>query len=153
LTRHRGFARKSLRNYLPEDSETPGTPKVPGRVGSTIQRIVRSNQIAERVKQLHDHTCQICGLRLDTPAGPYAEAAHIMALGAPHNGPDVLDNLLCLCPNDHVLFDKGAIYVDTDHAVRRTMDREVVGTLRFRPGHAVSAEYVAYHREHFARDN
>jgi hypothetical protein len=26
-----------------------------------------------------------------TPAGPYAEAAHIRAMGVPHNGPDVLD--------------------------------------------------------------
>jgi hypothetical protein len=35
------------------------------------------------------------------------EAAHIRPLGAPHNGPDTLDNTLCLCPNHHVLFDHG----------------------------------------------
>ncbi|WP_406603762.1 HNH endonuclease [Neolewinella aquimaris] len=28
-----------------------------------------------------------------------------MPLGAPHNGPEDLSNLLCLCPNYHVKFD------------------------------------------------
>ncbi len=57
----------------PENSEDPDTPPAPGRVESTIQRIVRSTYVAESVKQLHEHTCQVCGFRLTTPAGPYAE--------------------------------------------------------------------------------
>jgi putative restriction endonuclease len=56
----------------------------------------------------------MCALRLDTPAGPYAEGAHIRPLGAPHRGPDTLDNLLCLCPNHHLLFDIGAITIADD---------------------------------------
>lgn len=88
---------------------------------------------------------------MDTPAGPYAEAAHIKALGVPHNGPDVLDNLLCLCPNDHVRFDRGAIYIDPDHVIRQTVDDAPLGELRLRSGHTVTDAYIAYHRDHFAR--
>jgi putative restriction endonuclease len=136
--------------HPPEESEEPRTPETPARAESTIQRIVRSNQVAEKVKQLHDHTCQVCGIRLTTPAGPYAEAAHIRALGVPHNGPDVLDNLLCLCPNDHVLFDKGAIYIASDYVIRRELDHSALGALRVKPGHVIADSYIAYHREHFA---
>jgi hypothetical protein len=48
--------------------------------------------------RLYDFTCQICGTRLATPAGAYAEICHIKPLGRPHNGPDVPENILCLCP-------------------------------------------------------
>jgi len=51
------------------------------------------------VKALYRNECQVCGDRLDTRVGPYSEAAHIRGLGAPHDGPDVLANVLCLCSN------------------------------------------------------
>ena len=35
-------------------------------------------------------------------------------LGRPHNGPDTFDNLLCLCPNHHFLFDVGAFGIGDD---------------------------------------
>lgn len=62
---------------------------------------------AVSVKKRHDYRRQVCGVRLEAQAGPYAEGAHIQALGSPHNGPDVEENILCLCPNLHVLFDNG----------------------------------------------
>ncbi|WP_445170551.1 YDG/SRA domain-containing protein [Mycolicibacterium sp. Dal123E01] len=90
----------------------------PGRTETTIQRIIRSTKVAEALKHLYDYTCQVCQTRLATHAGGYAEAAHIQALGVLHNGPDVVQNLLCLCPNDHVRFDAGANYIDDALAVR-----------------------------------
>jgi putative restriction endonuclease len=138
------------------DSATPqellgdsGTPESPGRVHATIQRIVRNTRVAELVKALHRHTCQVCGLQLTTPAGPYAEAAHIRALGVPHNGPDVLENLLCLCPNDHVRFDTGAMYIDDNHRVVESGTDTPLGVLKLRPGHIPDRNYLAYHREPF----
>ena len=59
------------------------------------------------------HKCQICGMTLTIKDGkPYAEAHHIKPLGNPHNGPDVRGNILCVCPNHHVLLDYGAIKLD-----------------------------------------
>ncbi|WP_372509577.1 YDG/SRA domain-containing protein [Streptomyces humicola] len=62
-----------------------GNPS-PRRNQVTTQRIVRSTKVADHVKRLHDYTCQVCGIRLSTPTGAYAEAAHIQGLGSPHNG-------------------------------------------------------------------
>jgi predicted restriction endonuclease len=85
----------------------------PERVLQETYRILRDTTLARMVKESHQYRCQICGQTLklgdDTP---YAEAHHIMPLGKPHNGPDVRGNILCVCPNDHVLLDYGAIKLD-----------------------------------------
>jgi len=44
------------------------------------------------------YSCQMCSTRLEGIAGPYAEAAHIRPLGAPHNGPDTLDTFSAYAP-------------------------------------------------------
>ena len=74
----------------------------------------------------------------------YAEAAHIRALGRPHDGPDTPDNMLCLCPNHHVLFDLGAFTIANDWTLTG-----LVGSLKLVDGHAVSLTHIAYHREHW----
>lgn len=133
-----------------EGDDDPSAAGPPGRVQTTIQRIIRSTKIAEKVKHLHDYTCQVCGTRLGTPAGGYAEAAHIRALGTPHHGPDVLENLLCLCPNDHVRFDTGAIYIDQTLQIRATSDDRQLGALTLKRGHKPDIGHLTYHRIHSA---
>ncbi len=128
----------------PAETAAPTGPAV--RVASVIQRLVRNTEVATRVKQLHDYRCQVCSLRLDTPTGPYAEGAHVQALGRPHDGPDVIGNVLCLCPNHHVLFDAGAIFVDA-HGIVRDAQGTTVGPLRMVSGHAINPDHLRYHRE------
>ena len=129
-------------------SAPAGNPR-PGRRATEVQRIIRSTAIANWVKEIHQHTCQVCGLRIKTPTGAYAEAAHIRPLGTPHNGPDDPSNILCLCPNHHVAFDFGMLTVEPDLTV---IDRATGGRsqLRIASGHQISAEHLAYHREHHA---
>jgi putative restriction endonuclease len=105
---------------------------------------VRDTAVTRQVKALHDYRCQVCGVRLSSAAGPYAEAAHIRPLGAPHHGPDVLANVLCLCPNHHVLFDLGSFGVADDEALLG-----LPGQLRPHKKHLIGAEFLAYHRAHF----
>ncbi|GMA31580.1 hypothetical protein GCM10025875_15720 [Litorihabitans aurantiacus] len=116
---------------------------------STQQRIVRNSAVTQWVKDLYGGRCQFCGIVLETAAGAYSEGAHVRALGSPNDGPDTVDNVLCLCPNDHVLFDKGALYV-ADGKIVRSHDGFVLGELTVRAGHTVREEHFAYHREHFA---
>jgi putative restriction endonuclease len=104
-----------------------------------------------RVKELHDHYCQVCGERIETPAGPYAEAAHVRLLGRPHDGPDVIENVLCLCPNDHKRFDFSSIYIEDDYSVRDTTSGEKLGRLSIVRGHAPDPAHLRYHREHTVR--
>jgi putative restriction endonuclease len=114
------------------------------RVQTTVQRIVRDTKIAKRVKQLHKYKCQVCGIALETSAGLYAEAAHIKPLGQPHNGPDVESNILCLCPNHHVLFDNGGFTIADDLSLIG-----IEGELRVVKKHKIELEFIQYHREHY----
>jgi putative restriction endonuclease len=119
----------------------------PARVEQTIQRIVRDTRVTRQIKELYDYTCQVCDVCLPTPVAPYAEAAHIRPLGRPHDGKDILSNVLCLCPNDHVLFDFGAITV-SPNTFLVTGDRSVEGrTLLMRPRHKVDPANLDYHGE------
>lgn len=117
----------------------------------TTQRVVRNTAVTQWVKELHKFTCQVCGIRLATPSGPYAEGAHIRPRGKPHSGPDVPGNVLCLCPNDHVLFDRGFLTITDDFEVAESGSDRVVARLRLRPQHTVERIFLAYHRAHFAQ--
>jgi predicted restriction endonuclease len=127
----------------------PEDARAPGRRSATIKRIIRDNALSRLVKSLHDHTCQMCGVRLLLRDGPYAEGAHIRPLGRPHDGHDVAGNLLCLCPNDHVLFDQGALVVEDDLTVVNQLTGESRGALRTVAGHEVDRRYLTYHRNLF----
>lgn len=131
--------------HQPEGNESPS------RAEETTQRIIRSTAIADYVKRVHDYSCQACGTRLATPTGAYAEAAHIRALGRPHNGPDITANILCLCPNHHVLFDFGMLTISDDLTVVDHSSGVSPGRLREIPEHRIDPQYLAYHRTHHSR--
>ncbi len=122
---------------VPEPSD--GDEPSPDRVLLKTYRILRDTTLARRIKTLYQDKCQICGQRIDLRGGRgYSEAHHIQPLGTPHNGPDVAQNILALCPNHHAMCDYGAIRLNlTD--------------LRLRPGHAVEQRYVDYHNDVIAR--
>lgn len=133
-------------------TELPPPPgeTAPSRATSVTQRLVRNSAITQWVKKLYDDTCQMCGVRLEVDGGAYSEGAHIRALGRPHNGADVAENVLCLCPNDHVLFDKGALFVAADRSIYRTADRSIIRRLTVRSPHEPGESAFEYHRQRFA---
>jgi putative restriction endonuclease len=134
----------------PEPPSVGVTPPPLARVASTVMRIVRDTMMAVSVKALHDYTCQVCGYKLLLPGGvAYAEGAHIQPLGLPHQGPDIASNLLCLCANDHVRLDKGAIFITDAYRVVDAMTLAELGLLRRDPRHKVDVVFLAYHRELF----
>jgi putative restriction endonuclease len=92
---------------------------------------------------MYNYHCQISGVRLDTPIGPYAEACHIRPVGEPHNGPDMPGNVLCLSPNMHVLFDHGAIALSDDLLVLG-----IDAHISVDPNHNLNIDCIRYHREH-----
>ncbi|MGI4835448.1 MAG: YDG/SRA domain-containing protein [Janthinobacterium lividum] len=114
------------------------------RRASTTLRLVRDTAVTRQVKKLYDYHCQVCRTRLSSPAGPYAEAAHIQPLGTPHHGPDILANVLCLCPNHHVLFDYGSFGIAKSGELLG-----LPGKLLMQPKHPLAAQYLAYHRTRF----
>jgi putative restriction endonuclease len=119
------------------------------RAEATVQRLVRSTHVSRRVKELHDYMCQICGEQIVIAPGPYAEGAHIRPLGRPHDGPDVAANVLCLCPNDHVRFEFGALVVEDDLSITDRVNNATLGNLRTVRGHEIDRTQLAYHRARF----
>lgn len=123
----------------------------PDRVPSTVMRVVRDTALAVSVKGLYGYRCQITGNRIDLPGGrTYAEGAHIRPLGKPHDGPDVIGNLLCLSPDAHVKFDNGTWVITDELKTYDTVERQEVGPLRIDKRHEVDLTYIRYHRQLFA---
>jgi predicted restriction endonuclease len=109
--------------------------------------VYRDRRIAERVIEAHDSECQICGTFLEAPGGRrYARAIHIRGLSVPHDGPDVSENILCLCPNHSVLFELGSLTINDDLEIIDEVSKEVVGDLRTNKKHRVGVDYIRYHR-------
>jgi hypothetical protein len=134
--------RDVVEQLIRELKRAPSAPKAidlnppsPQRVATTAYRIIRDSALARRVKALHKHKCQICGHSIKLPDGSlYAEAHHIQPLGKPHNGPDVIGNILCLCPNHHA---------ELDLRVRKISLSEFAIV----DGHAITRRFVDYHNE------
>ena len=126
--------------------EVPTPIRSPGRTSRLVSTIDRDPALAEAVKELHGYRCQISGTRIDTPSGPYAEAAHVKPLGHPHDGPDALNNLLCLCPNDHIRLDRGVLVITEELEVASVASNEVLGSLITDEDHWIDPALLGYHR-------
>lgn len=129
---------------LKPSQEPPDTPKAfdinePGganRTLSTQYRILRDTALARGIKVLHQYRCQICGDVISLQNGQvYVEAHHIKPLGAPYEGPDIAENIICVCPNHHVQLDYGAIKLNKSN-------------LRSCEGHIVDDAFINYHNEY-----
>ncbi|WP_326723514.1 HNH endonuclease [Streptomyces sp. NBC_00243] len=132
--------------------ETEGLDSEDETTGRGMRRQVNSSRpdrdprLVEEIKLLYQQGCQVCGVQLETRFGHYSEAAHIQGIGTPHDGQDKLSNLLCLCPNHHVQFDRLFLFIDEDWNVRRSRDGELISPLIRHPEHAIDEECVEYHR-------
>ncbi|MDH3902896.1 MAG: HNH endonuclease, partial [Xanthomonadales bacterium] len=127
----------------------PTSNEEPDKVESYTTRIIRDTLVSETVKEIHQHFCQTCSTRIERPGGAYAQAAYIRPLGRPHNGPDTVDNILCLCPNCHVLFDGWAFAIEDDGSLIGALN----GSLFEKKDHTVNREYLRYHRRLYKAAN
>jgi putative restriction endonuclease len=126
-----------------EDIELDYEKRDKKRKEGIVLRIVRDTKIAHDIKKLYNFECQVCGITLITKSGKYAEGAHIKPLGKPHDGDDNSDNLICLCPNHHVLFDKGAFSILDNFE----LIGNVKGKLKVSSNHKIDKSNLQYHRK------
>lgn len=61
-----------------------------------------------------------------------------------HFRPDVIENVLCLSPNRHVLLDTGSIFISDDFDVIETEAGKRVATLRSSPTHQLSVTALVF---------
>jgi hypothetical protein len=124
-------AEKVIEDLSFTDGAVPSANDVPDglpvKIKQSVYRFIRDTKTSREIKGLYEYRCQVCGERLEILPGVfYSEAHHLQPLGGEHKGPDVRDNILCLCPNHHALFDYFAISLDpaklrlNKHKLRKT---------------------------------
>jgi putative restriction endonuclease len=103
-----------------------------------------ATEAGRQVKALYHHYCQVCRVRLAGTCGFYAETLHLRPLAAPHNGPDVVENLLCVCPNHRVLLAIGGVTIADDFSLLGHG-----GSLMVDFRHKINVAHLRYRREHY----
>ena len=82
----------------------------------TTSSYERDARLSYILKEKYDYTCQVCGTRIELPDGIcYIEPHHIIPLS--EGGKDCLSNMISVCPNCHIRFQRGAIEWDFKNIV------------------------------------
>jgi hypothetical protein len=114
-----------------------------------LQAQVRNRKKAAALKSHYDSACLFCGVRLQVDQDRhYAEAAHVKALGKPHNGPDRASNMIILCPNHHLQFDRGVLRLEKTpggYTIRSRVNGDSLHGKQVVLSHDLDPEYVKYH--------
>jgi len=117
----------------PTSDMAPPGGEVPVRVETKSFRFIRDTAQGRWLKVLYQWKCQLCGFTIQLPDGRwYAEAHHIRPLGRGHDGPDVANNILVVCPNHHAMLDFGSIRLDMIEIAKCE-------------GHKIGSEFMEYH--------
>ena len=99
-----------------------------------IFRQNRNQALVNKIKELYSYKCQICEIQLKIRNSIYyIEVHHIWPLGLPHDGPDVQSNMICACPNCHVLLDQKVMKINPN-------------TLKTQK-HQIDSKYIDYHNK------
>jgi len=149
---HFQFERDAVEDARPAPQQQLTVPLMPSgqerpeRRPRTSSQIVRDSKVKDWVKKLYNFECQVCGHVIETRNGRLAEAAHIVPLGDPHGGPDIVENVLCLCPNHHRAFDAGVWFINDEWQVVETTTNRIFGALKVNGAHGLRVEFARTHR-------
>lgn len=136
--------------FLIEESRLDEPGILIPRTRAVVRRIrLRDTILASEMKRRYDNVCQVCQDTVRLSNATYAESHHVRPLGAPHFGPDAETNIVVVCPNHHVMFDRGALSVDPSTLVVS----HVSGAFQPRslfvlPWHRLSPRMLTYHQSH-----
>lgn len=137
----------------PERDAPPILPNVsgpehgwPAARGTYRSQPQTDSSAVRKLKQWYQDRCQKCTeiLVLPPPRHRYSEAAHIRA--REDGGPDIVENLLCLCPNCHTLFDAGAWVLTDDLKIRDMVTGKLEKKITLHRWHFIDLQYVRHHR-------
>lgn len=140
---------KAVDNFFSEETKT-SILTVDGK-NNKIEKVLsvykRNRNLVEELKRLHDNKCQICGQKLNLGDRFYSEVHHIHPLHL--KGPDITENMIVLCPNHHILFDKGAISLELN-MLNKANIKYIDGIeeeIWLSEDHRISQEYIDFHNK------
>jgi putative restriction endonuclease len=144
---------KEKEDLLSEDIEHPISPAE--RLEYIGNRLKRNVKYAEQIKEMYSNTCQVCEEFLKTPTEGLgiSEAAHIQAIGKPHEGPDTKANMICLCPNHHAQFDRFSFYIEPETLEIVGLDEFKGKSIKINSKHKVKSEYFEYQKQQYLKNN
>lgn len=114
---------------------------------------IRDQELVKKLKIMYNNTCQVCGESIRLARNSYSEAHHLHPLGSKeHNGPDVISNMIILCPNCHVQFDFGSMAINPDSLLIEHVDlnNKNVGK-KVNLKHEIGTEHLRYHYDNIFR--
>ena len=137
----------------PEETEQQESDKgIRHRLAELLKQ-QRDRKKAVALKLLYDNTCMFCGTRLQVAKDRfYSEAAHIRGVGKPDNGPDKKSNVLVLCPNHHIQFDRGVLRlhkVNGHYQIKSETSADPLHEKNITLKHSIDEGCVKYHHERF----
>ncbi|AOY74695.1 HNH endonuclease [Clostridium formicaceticum] len=120
--------------------------KKPEKVERTVYWSKRNITIVKYLKQLYENKCQICNNQLEIGYNEFvSEVHHIQPLGE-HKGPDIIENMIVLCPNCHVMFDRGAITIDLNaRVVKHINPSNPLNNTKVTISHRIEERYLDYY--------
>ena len=121
------------------------------RTKISVSKVDRNPMLPDKIKELYGFRCQVCNCRLEKPGGAIAVGAHIRALGRPHDGPDDITNIICLCPNHHAQFDAYSFYIDADTLEIKGLAGFEGKRLNLSKKHKINSEFFEYHKQLYER--
>ena len=108
---------------------------------------LRNSLLSGDMKRRYENVCQVCRQTVKLALRSYSEAHHLQPIGSPHFGSDTEDNILVLCPNHHVMFDRGAIHLDAATLrVSHVCDAFEPRPLHRLDWHQLNLDYVQYYQ-------
>ncbi|NOH53257.1 HNH endonuclease [Vibrio coralliilyticus] len=137
----KGSGRWALRNFETTDSVEARAIdyNTPDKQEYTVSRFIRDSKLSKLVKEKNNFRCQVCDFTFLLPNGkPYAEAHHLKPLGKEHSGPDIENNMICVCPNHHAMLDYCALHLDVEKVVNSSK-------------HKVSRKFIEYSNQLFTK--
>lgn len=112
------------------------------RPRQTFTRLKRDPRFREEVLHAYANQCAVCGLDAQLDRVPVGlEAAHVQWHS--HDGPDRVDNGLCLCVWHHQVLDLGLLGLELDRDRRRL----VLVSARVSGGQRVEETIGRYHKQ------
>ncbi|MFD2613172.1 HNH endonuclease [Paenibacillus gansuensis] len=146
---------KKIINKTLDDIKNIGVEN-PKRLTLITNKVNRITPIVNHLKQLYEDTCQVCGERLELGNNQFmSEVHHIRPLGGLHQGADVVENMIVLCPNHHAMFDRGSITIlINEKRIIHKNSNHPINEKKLIIKHSIAQKYIDYHNKHiFGNDN
>lgn len=113
-----------------------------------IDRLVRETKISRDLKIRYGNLCQVCKTPVRVNSENYlSEGHHLQPYNRVHQGDDVIENMIILCPNHHSQFDRLYYAIEPlTHLVhcQNKDDENHLKKIFLLPGHILGEAYLQY---------